>query len=243
MLDVEGLTKLYGDRPAVQGLTFRVGPGEILGLVGPNGAGKTTTLRTIAGILPLTSGRVSIAGHDLRTAPLLAKAELAFVPDEPALFDHLTVEEHLRFTTRLYRQRDDAQRRSALLEQFNLAAQRDSLSDELSRGMKQNLTLACALIHEPQALLMDEPLTGLDPVGIRQVKDLLVSRARAGAAIVLSSHLLPLIEEICTRLLFLHHGRIVASGTQQELARAHPEVNGLEAIFLAVTADGEPRTG
>jgi ABC-2 type transport system ATP-binding protein len=239
MLEVEGLTKLYGDRPAVQGLTFQVGPGEILGLVGPNGAGKTTTLRTVSGILPPTSGRIAIAGHDLREQPLQAKAALAFVPDEPALFEYLTTEEHLQFTARLYGQPDDPGRRQALLEQFQLLPKRDSLADELSRGMKQKLTLACALIHDPQLLLMDEPLTGLDPVGIRQVKDLLLSRARAGAAIVLSSHLLPLIEEICTRLLFLNRGRVAAAGTQEELARAHPDLAGLEAIFLSVTGGGD----
>ena len=240
MLEVEALTKLYGDRPAVQGLTFGVGAGEIMGLVGPNGAGKTTTLRCMSGILPMTSGRVSVSGHDLQSQPLQTKAVLAFVPDEPALFDYLTVEEHLRFTARLYRQPDDADRRVALLEQFQLVAKRDALANELSRGMKQKLTLACAIIHDPLLLLMDEPLTGLDPVGIRQVKDLLINRARAGAGIILSSHQLPLIDEICTRLLFLHRGRVVASGTREELARAHPEADGLEAIFLAVTADGGP---
>ncbi|HKV74778.1 MAG TPA: ABC transporter ATP-binding protein [Gemmatimonadales bacterium] len=239
MLEVEGLTKLYGDRPAVQGLTFRVGPGEILGLVGPNGAGKTTTLRTIAGILPATSGKVVVAGHDLGTDPLKAKGALAFVPDEPSLFEYLTAEEHLEFTARLYGCPDDPKRREALLDQFQLLPKRRSLADELSRGMKQKLTLACALIHDPALLLMDEPLTGLDPVGIRQVKDLLLARARAGAAIVLSSHLLPLIEEICSRLLFLHRGAIAAAGTQQELAKAYPGLNGLEAIFLSVTGDGE----
>lgn len=238
MLVVEGLTKLYGDRPAVQGLTFRVAAGEILGLVGPNGAGKTTTLRSVAGILPPTSGRIEIAGHDLRLAPLKAKGALAFVPDEPSLFEYLTVEEHLRFTARLYHVADEAARRDAILQQFSLLAKRHALADELSRGMRQKLTLACALLHEPDVLLMDEPLTGLDPVAIRQVKNLLAERARAGAAIVLSSHQLPLIEELCTRLVFMHRGQIVASGTQQELAQSHPEAANLEAIFLTVTADG-----
>ncbi len=242
MLEVESLTKLYGDRPAVQGLSFRVASGEILGLVGPNGAGKTTTLRSLAGILPITEGRVSVAGFDLRKEPLLAKARLAFVPDEPSLFDYLTVEEHLQFTARLYRIADDADRRSAVLQQFSLSAKRHALADELSRGMKQKLTLACALIHDPQLLLMDEPLTGLDPVGIRQVKNLLSRRAAAGAGIVLSSHQLPLIEELCTRLIFMHQGRIVASGTQRELAAAFPAAGGLEAIFLAVTAEGTEST-
>ena len=241
MLVAEGLTKLYGDRPAVQGLDFRLDTGQILGLVGPNGAGKTTTLRCLAGILPLSAGRVMIGDHDLKRDPLGAKRLLAFVPDEPSLFDYLTVEEHLRLTARLYGIPDDADRRLRVLEQFALVGKRGALAEELSRGMKQKLTLACALLHEPRVLLMDEPLTGLDPVGIRQVKDLLSQRAREGGSILLSSHQLPLIGELCTGLLFMHRGRIVASGSQADLARSFPDAADLEAIFLAVTAgDGEP---
>jgi ABC-type transport system involved in cytochrome c biogenesis ATPase subunit len=142
VIEVDGLHKLYGDFPAVQGLTFRVGPGEVLGLVGPNGAGKTTTIRSIAGIIIPTSGRIHIAGHDLAVDPVAAKAALAFIPDEPHLFEYLTVEEHLRFVARLYRLGDVSPRIPALLEELDLSDKLRALPGELSRGMKQKLAIA-----------------------------------------------------------------------------------------------------
>ena len=170
MIEAEGLQKVYGDLVAVQDLTFRVEPGEVVGLVGPNGAGKTTTLHCLAGITIPTRGRVRIAGHDLATDPVAAKSALAFVPDEPHLFEYLTVEEHLRFVARLYRVADVEARLPGVLRELELEDRRRSLPEELSRGMKQKLAIACALIHTPSALLLDEPLTGLDPVGIRRMK-------------------------------------------------------------------------
>ena len=184
VIEVEGLQKLYGDFPAVQGLSFQVGPGEVLGLVGPNGAGKTTTIRSIAGIIIPSAGTIRIAGHDLAQDPVRAKAALAFIPDEPHLFEYLTVEEHLRFVGRLYGVTDVNQRIPGLLEEMDLTEKRGSLPGELSRGMKQKLAIACGLLHEPQALLLDEPLTGLDPVGIRRMKATIMRRAAAGAAIM-----------------------------------------------------------
>src|SRR5688572_28372578 len=211
VIEVQGLQKLYGDFPAVQGLSFQVAPGEVLGLVGPNGAGKTTTIRSIAGIIIPTQGRITIAGHDLVTEPVTAKAELAFIPDEPHLFEYLTVEEHLRFVGRLYSVPDVGAKLPGLLEELDLADKRNSLPGELSRGMKQKLAIACGLLHQPRALLLDEPLTGLDPVGIRRMKATIMRRAAAGSAIILSSHLLHLVEEICTRLLVMQRGKVVAS--------------------------------
>ncbi|HXF96286.1 MAG TPA: ABC transporter ATP-binding protein [Gemmatimonadales bacterium] len=244
MLAVEGLTKLYGPLAAVQGLSFAVGPGEILGLVGPNGAGKTTTLRCLAGIIPPTRGRIVVAGHDLAREPVAAKRALAFVPDEPRLFEYLTVEEHLRFVARLYRLPDVGPRLAPLLAELELADKRDALGSELSRGMKQKLAIACGLLHDPRVLMLDEPLTGLDPVGIRRMKRTIAARARAGAAVVLSSHLLQLVEELCTRVLILHNGQRVALGTVEEISAGRPELagRGLEDIFLSLTghADGEP---
>ena len=157
-----------------------VQPGEVLGLVGPNGAGKTTTIRSIAGIIIPSRGRIRIGGHDLAKDPVAAKSALAFIPDEPHLFDYLTVEEHLRFVGRLYQVADVRAAFPALLEELDLAAKRDALPGELSRGMKQKLAIACGLLHEPKALLLDEPLTGLDPVGIRRMKATIVRRAEAG---------------------------------------------------------------
>src|SRR5882724_8479637 len=244
VIDVEGLQKLYGDFPAVQGLSFQVGPGEVLGLVGPNGAGKTTTIRSIAGIIIPTTGRICIAGHDLATDPVVAKSALAFIPDEPHLFEYLTVEEHLRFVGRLYQVKEVEDRLPGILNELGLAAKRAALPGELSRGMKQKLAIACGLLHQPLALLLDEPLTGLDPVGIRRMKSTIVRRAEAGAAVILSSHLLHLVEEICTRVLVMNAGQAVAFGTIADIVASRPALRGrrLEDVFLAlITPDGEPR--
>jgi ABC-2 type transport system ATP-binding protein len=241
VIEVDGLQKLYGDFPAVQGLSFRVGPGEVLGLVGPNGAGKTTTIRSIAGIIIPTSGRIRIAGHDLAADPVLAKSALAFIPDEPHLFEYLTVEEHLRFVGRLYRVPEVATRIPGLLEELDLADKRGALPGELSRGMKQKLAIACGLLHDPRALLLDEPLTGLDPVGIRRMKATIMRRAAAGSAVILSSHLLHLVEEICTRVLVMQRGRTVAFGTIAEIVAGRPELQcrSLEEVFLALIGHEE----
>jgi ABC-2 type transport system ATP-binding protein len=236
MIEVDGLHKLYGNFPAVQGLSFRVAPGEVLGLVGPNGAGKTTTIRSIAGIIIPTSGRISIAGHDLARDPVAAKTALAFIPDEPHLFEYLTVEEHLRFIARLYQLGDVSDRIPGLLEELELADKRAALPGELSRGMKQKLAIACGLLHQPQALLLDEPLTGLDPVGIRRMKTTIMQRAAAGAAVILSSHLLHLVEEICTRVLIMRRGSVVAFGTIAEILDTRPDLQSrnLEDVFMAL---------
>jgi ABC-2 type transport system ATP-binding protein len=159
------------------------------------------------------------------------------MPDEPHLFDYLTVEEHLRFTARLYKVPDVKRRLPALLGELELAEKAGALPAELSRGMRQKLVIACGLLHDPQVLLFDEPLTGLDPAGIRRMKQTIVERARAGAAVLLSSHLLHLVEEICTRVLILDKGRMVAIGTIDEILAGRPELVGksLEDIFLALT--------
>ncbi|MGH2667650.1 MAG: ABC transporter ATP-binding protein [bacterium] len=237
MIDVQNLTKLYGELVAVDALSFRVSPGEVLGLVGPNGAGKTTTLRSLVGIVRPTRGTITIGGHDLERDPVAAKRLLAFMPDEPHLFDYLTVEEHLRFTARLYQAPDVERRLPALLKELELAEKAGALPAELSRGMRQKLVIACGLLHDPQVLLFDEPLTGLDPAGIRRMKQTIVERARSGAAVLLSSHLLHLVEEICTRVLILDKGRMVAIGTIDEILAGRPDLAGksLEDIFLALT--------
>ncbi len=239
MIEIEGLEKLYGDLPAVQGLSFRVRPGEVLGLVGPNGAGKTTTLRSIAGIVIPTRGRIVVAGHDLASNPVAAKSELAFIPDEPHLFEYLTVEEHLRFVGRLYQVADVEERIPSLLAELELAEKREALPGELSRGMRQKLAIACGLIHRPRALQLDEPLTGLDPVGIRRMKATIVGRAADGVAVILSSHLLHLVEEICTRVLVMHRGRVVAFGSVAQIVEGRPELAGrsLEEVFVALIGE------
>ena len=248
MIEVEGLTKLYGSTVAVKDLSFRVEPGEILGLVGPNGAGKTTTLLGICGILPPTAGRIRVGGHDIALEPVRAKRELAFVPDEPHLFDYLTVREHLRFVARLFGVEDAEARIPPLLESLELIDKAEGLPATLSRGMKQKLAFGCALIHDPKALLFDEPLTGLDPAAIRKAKGVIRDRAKAGAAVIVSSHLLALVEEIADRVLIIQNGRKVAHAALAELKASLPELGvdaDLEEIFLTVTGreNGSPANG
>src|SRR5512146_434734 len=234
MIEVESFSKLYGDLRAVQSLSFVVRSGEVVGLAGPNGAGKTTTLRSIAGIVRPTEGTIRVAGHDLARDPVAAKRRLAFIPDEPQLFEYLTVEEHLRFVGRLYGVAEAPTRIPGLLAELELAGKRDVLPGELSRGMRQKLAIACGLLHEPEALLLDEPLTGLDPLGIRKMKATIVRRAEAGSAVLLSSHLLHLVEELCDRVLILLDGTMVAFGSTPEIVAGRPELAGLplEDVFL-----------
>ncbi|MCE9672941.1 ABC transporter ATP-binding protein [Myxococcus stipitatus] len=240
LLRVAGLEKRYGDVKAVQGVSFSVAPGEVLGLVGPNGAGKTSTLRCLAGILPPTAGRVVVAGYDLAKDAVDAKRQLAFLPDEPRFFEYLTVWEHLNFTARLYGVEDWAERGRALLEEMELAGKEKALPGELSRGMKQKLSIACGFLHSPRLILLDEPLTGLDPIGIRRMKASLRRRAEEGAALVLSSHLLPLVEELCHRLLVIAGGRTMALGSLEEirarLSGPGAEQATLEDLFVRITS-------
>jgi ABC-2 type transport system ATP-binding protein len=239
---VEQLRRTYatsGDTfAAVDDLSFEVAAGEIVGLIGPNGAGKTTTLRSLSGILRPTSGRVRIDGHDIVEDSLEAKRRLAFMPDEPHLFEYLTVAEHLQLVARLYSVEDIDRRARALLEELELDGKQESLPGELSRGMRQKVVIACGLVRNATTLLFDEPLTGLDPIGIRRMRETILERGRNGAAILLSSHLLHLVEEICSRVIIMDRGRKVADGTFEELAsRADLAAAGsnLEQIFLHVT--------
>lgn len=245
MITVNTLTRQYGDFTAVDQISFAVNPGEILGLVGPNGAGKTTTLRCLAGIIAPSLGTVSIAGHDIQKEPVAAKQQLAFIPDEPHLFEHLTVEEHLRFVARLYGVADVEQRIGPLLDELEISDKRRSLSTELSRGMKQKLAIACGLLHDPSVLILDEPLTGLDPGGMRRMRATIANRAKAGASVILSSHLLTLVEELCTKLFVIRKGTCVAYGSIAEIVDAHPKLAGqtLEDVFLALTGTEEQELG
>jgi ABC-2 type transport system ATP-binding protein len=238
MIRIENLVKVYAGTAAVDGLSLTVAAGEILGLVGPNGAGKTTTLRCLAGILPPTSGQIEIAGHDLKTEPVEARRQLAFVPDEPRLFENLTVMDHLRVVGRLYGVADAPERAAELLDRFELADRRDAFPSELSRGMKQKLMIAAALLHRPQALVLDEPLTGLDPGAMRRMKRTIAEQAEAGAAVIVSSHLLHLVQEICGRVAILRSGRKVVEGTLAEIRASLPDLDAdadLEEIFLRAT--------
>jgi ABC-2 type transport system ATP-binding protein len=238
MIEIHDLVKAYDGFRAVDGLSLRVDPGEILGLVGPNGAGKTTTLRCLAGIVPPTSGRVAIAGFDLLQRPTEARQRLAFVPDEPHLFDHLTALDHLILFSRLYGVADGPTRAEAILADADLHDQRLSFPGELSRGMKQKLVIACALLHRPEALVLDEPLTGLDPAAMRRMKRTVSDTAAAGASVIVSSHMLHLVEDVCDRVLIVSHGKSVLEGTLEEIRTQLPDVDAdadLETLFLKAT--------
>jgi ABC-2 type transport system ATP-binding protein len=241
MIEVTGLTKRYGEFTAVHDLSFVARPGEIMGLVGPNGAGKTTTLRCVTGIIPPTQGSARLGGIDLAADPVAAKRQLAFFPDEPRLFEYLTVRQHLNFVARLYGVTDWAQRAEPILAELEMADKQDLLPGELSRGMKQKLTIACGLLHRPNVIIFDEPLTGLDPGGIRRMKEVMKRLARDGAAIILSSHLLSLLEEVCSHVLILKNGEKVADGTMAEVrARFSGGADlSLEDVFFRATGDSE----
>jgi ABC-2 type transport system ATP-binding protein len=237
---VEHFGRTYGTFTAVDDLSFEVAAGEIVGLIGPNGAGKTTTLRSLAGILLPTTGRIRVDGFDLVASAIEAKRRLAFMPDEPHLFEYLTVEEHLRLVARLYSVDNFEPRAAALLDELELRGKERSLPGELSRGMRQKVVIACGLVRPASVLLFDEPLTGLDPLGIRRMRQTIVARGQAGAAILVSSHLLHLVEEICTRVIIMDRGKKIADGTVEELAsRADLAAAGssLEQIFLHVTGN------
>lgn len=239
---VEDYHKHYDGTVAVAGISFTVAAGEVLGLIGPNGAGKTTTMRALAGILTPTRGRLLVDGHDLAREPVAAKAALAYVPDDPRLFDQLTVWEHFRFIAAAYRLRGWEPAAEALLVRLELTEKRGALASELSRGMRQKVAIGCGYLHAPRAILLDEPLTGLDPRGIRTMKDTIREHAAAGAAIMVSSHLLSLVEDLCTTLLVLRRGRQVWHGPLAELGReadAAGRQESLEDVFFRLT-EGAP---
>src|SRR6266487_1474846 len=242
MIEADGLTKLYDGFAAVSELSFVVQPGEVLGLVGPNGAGKTTTLRCLSGIIPATQGAVRLCGHDLKQDPISAKRQLAFFSDEPRLFDYLTVAQHLTFTARIYQVPDYQEIAQPLMEELEIIDKVNQLPGELSRGMKQKLAIACGLLHSPKVIFFDEPLTGLDPIGIRRMKHSIMNRARDGAAIIISSHLLHLLEEVCTHVLILKGGRKILDGTMNEILQKSSEHAGdanLEEVFFRATGEAK----
>jgi ABC-2 type transport system ATP-binding protein len=238
MIQVTDFCKAYRGTVAVESLSFHVQPGQILGLLGPNGAGKTTTMRAIAGVIPPTRGQLLVEDHDVSIEPVKAKSLLAYVPDDPKLFEALTVWEHLQFIASAYAVKNFEPDALALLDQFELMPKRDALAQELSRGMRQKVAICCAYLHKPRAILLDEPITGLDPHGIRTMNESVRQRA-AGAAVIVSSHLLSLVEDLCTHLLILDHGRRIFFGPVDEARLAFPNVTGnasLEEMFFRATA-------
>jgi ABC-2 type transport system ATP-binding protein len=240
MLQFAQLVKEYKGTRAVDGLSFTVNPGEIVGLLGPNGAGKTTAIRCAAGILRPTSGTVFIEGHDIVAESAKAKSALAFVPELPALYELLTVEEHLRFVAMCYRRLDQFEKLGdRLLDRYNLLPKKRALVATLSKGMRQKLAVACAFVHDARVLLFDEPIIGIDPAGIAEMKRALVEARDAGCAVLVSTHLLDTAERLCDRVVILARGRKVAEGTIAEVRARSEGVNAtLEDVFLQLTREG-----
>ena len=240
-LAIRGLNKSFG-RKAVDGLDLEVRAGEFYALLGPNGAGKTTTLRMAAGLLPADSGEIHIFGVDARRQPVEAKRIVAWVPDEPMIYDKLDPIEYLEFVAGLWgvAPKIAGERCETLLTTLGLWAHRRERCEGFSRGMKQKVALAGALIHEPKLLMLDEPLTGLDAGSARQVKDLLAERVAAGATVILTTHILEVAERIADRIGILAGGRLIAEGTLDEL-RGQDAAAGetLEDVFLNLTAEAE----
>ncbi len=240
MLELDRLTKKFGETTAVDRLDLRVAPGEFFALLGPNAAGKTTTVRMIAGLLRPTAGRIRIAGLDLGTDGERARACIGYVPDVPFLYDKLTVAETLDFVASVYGASGEKGRRAReeALERFELGAARGVLAEGLSHGMRQRLVFAMATLHAPRLMLVDEPFVGLDPKSVRAVKEVLRERTRAGGAVLMCTHTLPAAEELADRIGILHRGRMAAEGTLVELRRSAGAAGGIEEIFLRLTEGG-----
>ena len=238
MIELKGITKQYGDFQAVDNLNLTVAEGEIFGFLGPNGAGKTTTIKMIAGVLEPSAGSVTIGGFDMLKQPEAAKQKIGFIPDRPYLYEKLTGMEFLKFTADLYSVPEDIYRQKAHqnLEMFSLADWSDELIESYSHGMKQRLIMSAALLHEPEIIIVDEPMVGLDPAAIIMVKELFQNLARNGVTIFMSTHTLAVAEDVCDRVGIIHRGHLVASGTTADLRReANVTDADLEKVFLNLT--------
>ena len=238
MIRLTNLTKRYGSFTAVDGIDLQVPSGELFGFLGPNGAGKTTTLRMIAGILKPTSGIVEIGGDDLERKPRKAKTRMGFIPDRPFVYDKLTGAEFLRFVAALYGQEGPVieRRMDELLKLFDLAPWKDELTESYSHGMRQKLIISSALIHQPEVIVVDEPMVGLDPKSARLLKDLFKEFTQRGGTILMSTHTLEVAEDMCDRIGIIQGGKIVACGTMTELRHQFAAGDAsLEDLFLRLT--------
>lgn len=247
LIETQNLTKRYGEKTAVDGVSLQVHGGEIFGFLGPNGAGKTTTIKMIVGLLQPSSGTVKVAGYDVQAQSLQAKAASGYVPDSPNLYPKLTARELLRFVGDLYGlESSQVERRSdELLRLFDLSAASDDTIDSYSHGMQQKTALATALVHDPRVLVLDEPTVGLDPKSARLIKDILRQMAERGAAVFLSTHILEIAERMCDRIGIISQGRLIASGTMGDLrslgreSAQDQDSGSLEDIFLGLTGGAE----
>jgi ABC-2 type transport system ATP-binding protein len=238
MIAIHDLVKRYGSFTAVEGVSLDVQPGEIHGFLGPNGAGKTTTLKMIAGLLKPSSGRIVVNGHDVATDAESAKASLGFIPDRPFIYEKLTAGEFLRFHGGLYGLEDNglAGRVREMLELFELARWEDELVESFSHGMKQRVVMCAAFLHRPRAVVVDEPMVGLDPRGARLIKDVFRTMSARGVGILMSTHTLEVAQEMCDRISIILKGKIIATGTVDQLkAMAGSHDEALTPVFLKLT--------
>ena len=245
MIEIDNLTKKYGEKTAVEDLTLKIARGECFAFLGPNGAGKTTTIKVMAGLLQPSSGTVRLCGHDIIDESVAAKDKLAYVPDQPYLYEKLSGREFLRFVADMYGIGREALDRhiERYTETFALAEYLDDLCEAYSHGMKQRVVLTAALLHDPEVLVVDEPMVGLDPRGARLVKDLFRERAGAGFTVFLSTHSLAIAEEVADRIGVINRGHLIALGTLEELHERWGGEGGLEAMFLRITETGEASEG
>ena len=240
MIELTGLTKRYTDLVAVNDLNIFVPEGEIFGFIGPNGAGKTTTINMMGGIITPTSGSVTICGIRMEEHPEKAKRKIGFIPDRPYLYEKLTAMEFLEFTSDLYgvNENDFLARSQEQLEMFLLSEWSNELIESYSHGMKQRLVMAAALLHEPEVIIVDEPMVGLDPVAIKMVKELFKHLAAEGVTIFMSTHTLKVAEDICDRIGVIHKGSLVAKGTPEDLRRLTDSGEAdLEQVFMRLTEE------
>ena len=218
---IDSVVKRYGDKVAVDRLTLEVRPGELFAFLGPNGAGKTTTIKMIAGLLTPNEGSITVCGHRMTGDGLLAKAQLAYVPDQPFVYDRLTGREFL----------------DMLIDRLDITPFLDQLEGSYSHGMKQRVVLAAAMLHKPRVLVIDEPMVGLDPRTVRTVKDLFLEITGSGGAVFMSTHTLEVAEAVADRIGIIHHGRLLTVETLPELRKRATQDHSLEAIFLDMTGD------
>jgi ABC-2 type transport system ATP-binding protein len=243
MIQFESLTKTYGEFQAVKPLTLEVRRGEVFGFLGPNGAGKTTTIRMMMGILAPSAGRVLVDGFDCHADATEVKRRVGYLPDNPIFYDFLRGREILQFVAEMhgFSRAEAAERAARLLTEFGLDDVTEEFAVNYSMGMKKKLGLACALIHAPAVLILDEPINGLDPRASRDVQERLLAAAASGTTIFVSTHLLDMAEKLCDRVGIIHRGALVATGTTDEIRAAASADGSLEDVFLKITDDtGEP---
>ncbi len=241
----EGLSKRFGKKTAVESVSLRVGQGEFFGFLGPNGAGKSTTIRMLCGLLRPDAGRIEVAGVDLMADPLGVKRRIGVLPEETNLYERLTGEEFLVFSGQMYGlERDETYARAeSLLELMELTEDRRKLIVDYSMGMRKKVALASAMIHRPKVLFLDEPFNGIDPISVRAIRNIMLHLIERGATIFITSHVMEVIERLCTRVAIINHGKIVGEGTLDQLrTMAHADsISSLEDVFLTlVDARAEP---